>query len=91
MSAWRLSRLGAAAWTAGETAGAGVEPTAGASCPAHTALVVTTAREQSKKVIARGALRIEVSFPEAEIQSRIPVVGQILLHSRGWANRCQPI
>jgi hypothetical protein len=74
MSAWRLSRLGGAAWTAGEIAGAGVEPIAGAPCPAHAALAVTTAREQSKKVIARGALRIEVSFPEAEVQSRIPVV-----------------
>jgi hypothetical protein len=35
---------------------------------------VTTAREQSKKVIAIGALRIEVSFPEVEVQSQIPVI-----------------
>jgi len=83
MSAWRLSRLGAAVWTGDETAGAGVEPTSGASCPAHTALAVTTAREQSKKVLARGALRIRVSFPEADVQSRIPAVDNIL-HSRGW-------
>jgi hypothetical protein len=61
MSAWRLSRLGVAVWTGCETAGAGVEPTAGASCPAHTALAVTTAREQSKKVLARAVLGVEWS------------------------------
>jgi hypothetical protein len=76
MSARRLSRLGAAVWTVGATAGAGVRPTPGAPCPAHAALVVTTAREQSKKVIAIGALRIEVSFPEVEVQSQILVISQ---------------